>query len=84
MNAFVEGVKTLFSGPDTSAQDKQAAKERDSQRIALSRQQQTEQQAAALQDEQAGLAARMPRGRRLLQAATGDSGVATTLGGGGS
>lgn len=82
MTAFVNGVKTLFSGPDTSAQQQQIQQSKDAQSIALSRQQQDQQNAAALQDQQAGAAARAPRGRRLLQAATGDAGVATTLGGG--
>jgi hypothetical protein len=82
MSSFVNGVKSLFTGPDTSAQDKQAAQARDDQRVALARQQQSEQQQAAIADQQAGLAGRVPRGRRLLQAATGDSGVSSTLGGG--
>ena len=82
MSSFVNGVKSLFTGPDTFAQEKQAAQARDDQRIALSRQQQTQQQQAAKADEQAGLAGRAPRGRRLLQAATGDAGVTSTLGGG--
>jgi hypothetical protein len=81
MNAFVNGIKSLFTGPDTSAQAAQIAQSKDQQSIALSRQQQTEQNAAAEQDQQAGLVSRPPRGRRLLQAATGETGVSTSLGG---
>ncbi|MBP1296624.1 hypothetical protein [Bradyrhizobium elkanii] len=89
MTSFVNGVKSLFSGPDTSAQEKlqqqQIQQSKEAQSIALSRQQQQQQVTAAEQDQQAGLLSRTPRGRRLLQAATGDAGVsgsATTLGGG--
>jgi hypothetical protein len=81
MNAFVKGVQSLFSGPDTSAQEKQIAQAKEEQSIALARQQQNAQQEQARADLQAGLASRMPRGRRLLQAATGDQGVTSTLGG---
>ena len=80
MSSFVSGVKSLFTGPDTSAQEKEAARARDDQRVALARQEQTEQQRASTADQQAGLVGRVPRGRRLLQAATGDSGV-SSLGG---
>ncbi|OKO68300.1 hypothetical protein AC629_42200 [Bradyrhizobium sp. NAS80.1] len=80
MNAFVQGVKTLFTGPDTSAQDKAAAEAKQEQQISLARQKQTEQQQAALADQQAGAAGRTPRGRRLLIASTGDAGVSSTLG----
>lgn len=80
MNAFVQGVKTLFTGPDTSAQDKQIEQAKQDQKLSLARQQQTEQQQAAAADQQAGLASRTPRGRRLLQASTGDAGVSSSLG----
>jgi hypothetical protein len=80
MSQFVKGIQSLFTGPDTSAQDAQIAAAKQDQSLALSRQQQTEQVAAAEQDKQAGLVGRQPRGRRLLTAATGESGVQTTLG----
>jgi hypothetical protein len=67
--------------PDTSAQDEQIKKQKEQQQISLDRQRQNEQQQAALVDNQAGLMSRTPRGRRLLQASTGDTGVSTTLGG---
>jgi hypothetical protein len=80
MSQFVSGVKSLFSGPDTSAQQQQIANAKQDQSISLARQQQTEQQSAAQADQQAGLASRTPRGRRLLMASTGDDGVSATLG----
>lgn len=80
MTKFVDGIKSLFSGPDTSAQQKQIAEQRDAQAVALTRQQQTEQTNDAEASRQAGLASRQPRGRRLLLAATGESGVSSTLG----
>jgi hypothetical protein len=81
MSQFVNGIKSLFTGPDTSAQDKQIAQQKEAQSISLSRQQQTEQNSDQEQSVQAGLASRQPRGRRLLLAATGEQGVNTTLGG---
>lgn len=80
MSAFVDGIKSLFAGPDTSAQKAEIAQQKEQTDISLARQQQTQQVAAAEQDKQAGLISRQPRGRRLLQAATGDAGVQTTLG----
>lgn len=82
MSGFVKGVQSLFSGPDTSAQERQIAQAKEEQNLSLARQQQNEQAQATLQDQQAGAVGRAPRGRRLLQAATGDGGVASTLGGG--
>jgi len=67
--------------PNTSDQDKQIAQQKEQQSIALDRQRQTEQQEAARIDQQAGAISRTPRGRRLLQASTGDAGVSNTLGG---
>ena len=81
MSGFVKGVQSLFMGPDTSAQEKQAKQAKEEQSLSIARQQQNAQQEKALADQQAGLASRMPRGRRLLQAATGDQGVTSTLGG---
>lgn len=80
MGQFVQGIKSLFTGPDTSAQDTEIAQSKQAQTVALARQQQTEQAAAAQKDQQLGLASRQPRGRRLLMAATGDAGVSDTLG----
>lgn len=80
MTQFVTGIKSLFTGPDTSAQDKAAKQSKDDAAIALDRQRQTEQQQAAIADQQSGLASRTPRGRRLLIASTGDAGVSSTLG----
>jgi hypothetical protein len=76
MSQFVQGIKSLFTGPDTSAQDAQITKAKEDQTTALARQQQQEQNADAAQSEQLGLTGRQPRGRRLLLAATGESGVA--------
>ena len=80
MSQFVSGIKSLFTGPDTSAQQAQIEKAKQDQQISLDRQRQQEQQQAALADQQAGAAGRTPRGRRLLQASTGDTGVSSTLG----
>lgn len=80
MTGFVQGIKTLFTGADTGAQEKAARDARDQQTIALTRQKETEKNAAALTEQTAGEVSRQPRGRRLLQAATGDAGVQTTLG----
>jgi Sec-independent protein translocase protein TatA len=84
MTKFVSGIKSLFSGPDTSAQEQQAAQEasaREAQSISLQKQQETLQNQDATQQSQLGRVARAPRGRRLLLAATGEQGVSTTLGG---
>lgn len=80
MSPFVSGIKSLFMGPDTSAQQAQIDKAKQDQLISLDRQRQQEQQQAALADQQAGAAGRTPRGRRLLMASTGDAGVSSTLG----
>lgn len=82
MSQFVQGIKSLFSAPDTSAQTQQIADAKQQQSVSLARQQQDEQNASAEQSTQQGLVSRQPRGRRLLLAATGESGVAkqTTLG----
>lgn len=66
--------------PDTSGQDAAIKKAKDEQSIALDRQKQEQQAAAQDQAVQSGGITRQPRGRRLLQAATGDSGVQSTLG----
>jgi transposase len=76
MGQFVQGIKTLFSGPDTSAEAAQIAAAKQDQTTALARQQQQEQNADQVASTQAGLVSRQPRGRRLLLAATGESGVA--------
>jgi hypothetical protein len=81
MSKFVDGISSLFSGPDTSAADAAAAKAKQDQQIALSRSQQETQNAAATADDNLGKAGRAPKGRRLLLAATGEGGVSSTLGG---
>lgn len=81
MSKFVEGIQSLFSGPDTRKQEADAAKARDDQRIALDRQKQEVQNQQATEDQNLGKVARAPRGRRLLMAATGEQGVSGNLGG---
>lgn len=81
MGQFVKGVQSLFSGPDTRGQEEEVARQRQDQRIALDRQRQEVQNQQASEDANLGRAARAPRGRRLLLAATGEQGVSTRLGG---
>jgi hypothetical protein len=81
MTEFVKGIKSLFTGPDTSAQDAAAAQQRENQQITLARQQQDAQAQAAVDDQTLGKVARAPKGRRLLLAATGEQGVSTNLAG---
>lgn len=81
MSKFVEGIQSLFSGPDTSKQEAAAAKAREDQQIALDRQKQEVQNQQATEDQNLGKVARAPRGRRLLMAATGEQGVSSNLGG---
>lgn len=81
MSKFVEGIQSLFSGPDTKNQDAIAAKARQDQQIALDRQRQETQNQQATEDQNLGKVARAPRGRRLLLAATGEQGVSSNLAG---
>ncbi|WP_398468540.1 hypothetical protein [Tardiphaga sp.] len=81
MSKFIDGIGSLFSGPDTSAADAQARKSREEQQIALARSRQDVQGQEAETDQQLGRASRAPKGRRLLLAATGESGVSSSLGG---
>lgn len=81
MANFAKGIKTLFTGADTSAQDAEVERQRQQQTVALDRQLQEEQTAEARTDTQLGAAGKLPRGRRLLLAATGDRGLSSTLGG---
>jgi hypothetical protein len=81
MGKFVDGIKSLFSAPDTSAQDEQIKQARESERLALDKQRETAQGAEGEADLAAGAARRIPRGRRLLLAATGEGGVSGKLGG---
>lgn len=81
MSKFVEGIQSLFSGPDTRKQDADAAKARQDQQIALDRQRQETQNQQATEDQNLGKVARAPRGRRLLLAATGEQGVSSNLAG---
>jgi hypothetical protein len=78
---FVDGIKSLISGPDTSGADQAAAQARSDQQIQLARQQQDTQAQAAADDQNLGKIARAPKGRRLLLAATGEQGVSTNLAG---
>lgn len=80
MSKFVDGIKSLFTRTDNSAQQAEIARQRAQQDISLTRQQQQLQTQEAEQSKQAGAAARQPRGRRLLLAATGEAGVQSTLG----
>lgn len=80
MSKFVQGIQSLFSGTDNSAQQAEIARQREQQNITLTRQQQELQATEAEQNKQSGTAARQPRGRRLLLAATGEAGVQSTLG----
>ncbi|KIZ47388.1 MULTISPECIES: hypothetical protein [Rhodopseudomonas] len=77
MNAFVKGVQSLFSGPDTSAAKKQS----EEQSLVLAKQAETLQNQDQEQQSQLAKVTRVPRGRRLLLAATGEQGVSSTLGG---
>lgn len=79
MTNFISGISSLFGGE--SAATKEAAKAREAQSITLSKQTQDQQVAEAEQDQQLGRASRIPRGRRLLLAATGEQGVSAKLGG---
>lgn len=76
MNAVVEGVKSLFAAPklpDTKAQDQAAS-------VAIARQQQELQAQQAQRDSEIARARKAPKGRRLLLAATGETGISNTLG----
>jgi hypothetical protein len=83
MGKFVEGVQSLFGGGSddvAKAQARQVAQQREQQQVDVSRQQQTLQNQEADQDVQTGKALRIPRGRRLLLASTGEGGLSSTLG----
>lgn len=80
MGQFVKGLGALFNGPDTSAQEGEIKRARQSEQIALDRQRQEVQAQAATDDQQLGRVARAPRGRRLLMAATGEGGLSSKLG----
>lgn len=81
MTKFVQGVKSLFTGADDTAQQQiqmakdDSAKQREAQQISLERQRQESQNAAAEADDAAARSRRGSRGRRLLLAATGEQGV---------
>lgn len=84
MGNFVKGIKALFTGPDTSANDAlaaDAAKQREQQSLQLDKQSQDLQNQQAAQDATSGRAVRQPRGRRLLLASTGEAGLSSSLGG---
>jgi hypothetical protein len=83
---FVSTLKGLFGGGDgeekrlLAEQAEKQAEQQDQQQINLQRQQQQQQAEAARVDEQAGRGTRIPRGRRLLLAATGETGLSNKLG----
>jgi hypothetical protein len=81
MAGFKQGISTLFNGVDTSAQEAQATRAKETQRLTLERQRQDLQNSEAEGAVQTGKATRLPRGRRLLLAATGEEGLPGTLGG---
>lgn len=81
MAKFVDGIKSLFTGPDTSKADAQAAQARQDSLIAMDRQKQELQAQQATANEQLGKTTRAPKGRRLLLAATGEQGVSSSLSG---
>lgn len=84
MTKFVDGIKSLFSGPDNSQSDAIAAenaKSREAQAISLDKQTETLQAKDLEQDQLAGRALRAPKGRRLLLAATGEQGLSSKLNG---
>lgn len=81
MSGFKQGISTLFNGVDTSEQDAAASRARDNQRVGIEKQRQDQTAAAAGTEAELGKVSRIPRGRRLLLAATGEQGLPSTLGG---
>jgi hypothetical protein len=88
MSKFVQGVKSLFTGvPDAdnseeiARQEENLKKQREQQTLTLENQKQNLQQQEGEQTTAAGRASRVPRGRRLLLAATGEAGLPSKLGG---
>lgn len=87
MGDFVKGISTLLTGgapkkgPGANFQSDITA-QREAERLAAAKQKEQLDQQEAEQDLRAGRATPVPRGRRLLLAATGEQGVAksTTLG----
>lgn len=79
---FIGPIGTLFGlgGSETGSQERQIAEARRREQIAADRQKSQLQQQEGEQDAQAGRAMRIPRGRRLLLAATGEAGLPSTLG----
>jgi hypothetical protein len=88
MAKFAEGLKTLFTGQPAgdnadqiAAQNEQIAKQRETQSISLANQKQQLQQQEGEADKGVARASRTPRGRRLLLASTGETGLSNKLGG---
>lgn len=88
MTQFVQGIKSLFTGQpsaDNSAQiaqqNQQIAQQREQQNLQVEAQKQNLQQQESQQSGAAAAAGRVPRGRRLLLAATGETGLPSKLGG---
>lgn len=80
MSKFIEGLKSLFTGPDTSAQEAAARKAREDQQLQIAQQRSELQRERAEQDAALAGSIRPRRGRRLLMAATGEQGVKKVLG----
>jgi len=80
MSSFIEGLKALFTGPDTSKAEAEARKAREDQQVQIARQTSELQQERATQEGTIASQRRAPRGRRLLFAATGEQGVKKVLG----
>lgn len=88
MTQFVQGVKSLFTGKADGgqeeamrAQQETVAKQREQQQLQLETQKQGLQQQEAITEGQSARTSRAPRGRRLLLASTGESGLQSKLGG---
>ena len=81
ISAAAGAAANKMMAPGTGAQEAEIARQREAQQIALSRQQGELQNQEAETDLAAGKVAKVPRGRRLLLAATGEAGLPKTLGG---
>src|SRR4051812_359729 len=83
LSGFVGGLFGGGSSNNNTAQIAQqqalAQQQADDQRVSLARQQQTLENTQAQQDLQLGKGVRVPVGRRLLLAATGEQGLSKTL-----
>ena len=88
VKAVAGGIGALFTGKmpggasdeDRQRAEQQLQQQREGQILSLTRQQQQEQNEADRQEQQLGGARRVPRGRRLLLASTGEAGLSDKLG----